>query len=133
MNAPATGTHYKSMYDKDYLGSWELPPGRDIVVTIESVKGGELTAIGGKKSKKPIISFVGKEKKFVCNVTNSKAIAGMYGVYVEGWKGKRIALFVAQTRDPSTGGDIDCIRVRPVAPPDRETKLAQPATEDGGP
>lgn len=106
-------THYKAMYDKEYLGSWELPPGRDITVTIEAVKGGELTAIGGKKNKKPIISFVGKEKKFVCNVTNAKTIAAMYGNFVEEWKGKRITLFVSQTRDPSTGGDIDCIRVRP--------------------
>lgn len=113
-------THYKSMYDKDYLGSWELPPGRDITVTIEGVKGGELTAVGGKKNKKPIISFVGKEKKFVCNVTNAKTIAAMYGNFVEEWKGKRIALYVGQTRDPSTGGDIDCIRVRPTVPQSKQ-------------
>ena len=118
-------THYKSMYDKDYLGSWELPKERDITVTIESVKGGELVAIGGKKNKKPIISFVGKEKKFVCNVTNAKAIAGMYGNFVEEWKGKRIALYVGQTRDPSTGGEIDCIRVRPTAPAAKQSQAAQ--------
>jgi hypothetical protein len=119
-------THYKSMYDKDYLGSWELPAGRDIIVTIESVKGGELVAIGGKKNKKPIISFVGKEKKFVCNVTNAKAIAGMYGNFVEEWKGKRIALYIGQARDPSTGGDIDCIRVRPTVPAPK-TSAAEPS------
>ena len=116
MNAPAPGTHYRTLYDKDYLGSWDLPPGRDVTVTIDSVKGGELIAVGGKKNKKPILSFVGKEKKFVCNVTNAKAIAAMYGNYVEAWKGKRITLFVSQTRDPSTGGDIDCLRVRPAIP-----------------
>jgi hypothetical protein len=116
MNAPANGTHYRTLYDKDYLGSWDLPPGRDVTVTIESVKGAELIAVGGKKNKKPVLSFVGKEKKFVCNVTNAKAIAAMYGNYVEAWKGKRITLFVSQTRDPSTGGDIDCLRVRPQMP-----------------
>lgn len=122
-----TGTHYRTMYDKEFLGSWDIPADRDIIVTIESVKGAELVAIGGKKNKKPVLAFVGKEKKFVCNVTNAKAIAGMYGVYVEAWKGKRIALFVTQTRDPSTGREIDCLRVRPTAP---AAKKQEAATED---
>jgi len=109
-------THYRQLYDRDYLGAWDLPEDRDVVVTIEQARGGELVGNGGKKAKKPIISFVGKEKKFVCNVTNAKAIAGMYGNHVEKWAGKRIALYVSTTRDPSTGGDIPCIRVRPQAP-----------------
>jgi hypothetical protein len=98
------------------LGAWDLPEGRDAVVTIESVKGGELTTVGGKKNKKPIIAFVGKEKKMVSNKTNSKTIAALYGNHVEKWVGKKIALYVSTTRDPSTGGDIPCIRVRPQTP-----------------
>ncbi len=109
-------THFRTLYDRDYLGSWDLPENRDIVVTIEKVVGGELVGNGGKKNKKPVISFIGKEKKFVSNVTNSKAIAGLYGNHVEKWAGKRITLYVSTTRDPSTGGDIPCIRVRPQAP-----------------
>ncbi len=109
-------THYRQLYDRDYLGSWDLPENKDITVTIDKCIGGELTSVGGKKNKKPIISFVGKEKKFVCNVTNSKAIAGLYGNHVEKWAGKRITLYVSTTRDPATGGDIPCIRVRPQAP-----------------
>jgi hypothetical protein len=109
-------THFKALYDKDYLGAWDLPEGKEVVVTIENVVGGELTSQGGKKNKKPIISFVGKEKKFVCNVTNAKTIAAMYGNHVEKWKGQKITLYVSQTRDPSTGSDIDCLRVRQKAP-----------------
>jgi hypothetical protein len=109
-------THYRQLYDRDYLGSWDLPENKDVTVTIDKAAGGELTGTGGKKSKKPIISFVGKEKKFVCNVTNAKAIAGMYGNHVENWAGKKITLYVSTTRDPSTGGDIPCIRVRPRVP-----------------
>lgn len=118
-------THYRQLYDRDYLGSWDLPEDRDITVTIEGVKGGELTAVGGKKNKKPIVSFVGKEKKFVCNVTNAKTISALYGNHVEKWAGKKITLYVGTTRDPSTGGDIACIRIRPQAPTAKET----PATE----
>jgi hypothetical protein len=124
-------THYRQLYDRDYLGSWDLPEGRDVVVTIEKCVGGELTGNGGKKAKKPVISFVGKDKKFVCNVTNAKAIAGMYGNQVEKWAGKRITLYVSTTRDPSTGGDIPCIRVRPQAPAAASSSAAAPAGEAG--
>lgn len=125
-------TDYRSLYDRDYLGSWDIPENRDAVVTIENVIGGELTAIGGKKSKKPIISFTGKEKKFICNKTNAKAIAAMYGNHVEKWVGKRIALYVSTTRDPGTGGDIACLRVRPQVPAPTSSpssKGAAPAEE----
>ena len=114
-------THFQQLYDRDYLGSWDLPEDRDVIVTISNVKGGELVQPGGRKNKKPIVSFEGKEKKFVCNKTNAKAIAGMYGNHVEKWVGKKIALYVSTTRDPSTGGDIPCIRVRPQAPASRTT------------
>lgn len=120
-------THFQQLYDRDYLGSWDLPDDRDIVVTISGVKGGELVGSGGRKNKKPIISFEGKEKKFVCNKTNAKSIAGLYGNHVEKWTGKKIALYVSTTRDPSTGGDIPCIRVRPQAPAGK----AAPAEEAG--
>jgi hypothetical protein len=109
-------THYRQLYDRDYLGSWDLPENKDVTVTIERAVGGELTGTGGKKAKKPIISFVGKDKKMVVNVTNAKAIAGMYGNHVEQWAGKKIVLYVSTTRDPATGGDIPCIRVRPRVP-----------------
>jgi hypothetical protein len=118
-------THFQALYDRDYLGSWDLPENKDVAVTIDKVIGGELTGLGGKKAKKPIISFVGKDKRMICNKTNAKAIAGMYGNHVEKWAGKRIALYVSTTRDPSTGGDIPCIRVRPKAPEGKQ----EPAVE----
>lgn len=131
-------THYRQLYDRDYLGAWDLPENKDVVVTIEKAVGGELTGNGGKKAKKPIISFVGKEKKFVCNVTNAKAIAGLYGNHVEKWAGKKIALYISTTRDPSTGGDTPCIRVRPQAPaasssPTPAQAPAEQVQENGAP
>ena len=117
-------THFQSLFDKTYLGSWDLPDGKEVTVTIESVSGVQLVATGNKKNKKPVIKFVGKDKKFVCNVTNSKTIAAMYGVHVEEWAGKQITLYKSTTRDPSTGSDIDCLRVRQKAP---SGKSAAPA------
>lgn len=125
-------THYRQLYDRDYLGSWDLPENKDVTVTISAVAGGELVGSGGKKSKKPVISFAGKDKKFVCNVTNAKAIAGMYGNQVEEWKGKRITLYVSTTRDPATGNDIPCIRVRPRVPAAAASSPPSPSSEAVG-
>lgn len=124
-------THYRQLYDRDYLGSWDLPDDKDVTVTIANCTGGDITGQGGKKSKKPIISFEGKEKKFVCNVTNAKAIAGMYGNHVEQWKGKRITLYVSTTRDPSSGADVPCIRVRPRVPAAAKAPTSSPAETAG--
>lgn len=125
--------HYKALYDKEYLGSWDLPPGKDATVTIEKVVAGELDNGKGKKNKKPIISFVGKEKKFVANVTNAKTIAGMYGNMTEDWIGKRITLYVTQTRDPSTGGEIDCLRIRPKVPSGKAAAAGAGASKSAEP
>jgi hypothetical protein len=104
---------YRSMYDREYLGEWDLA-GKDITVTIREVKGAELTAQGGRKSKKPVVYFEGKEKGLALNKTNGKIIAGMYGTKTEDWVGKRITLYPAMT---TFGADtVPCIRVRPEVP-----------------
>ena len=108
------GTHFMSMFDRNYIGHFDLQ-GREITVSISKVVGGELTAQGGRKSKKPIIYFEGKEKGMICNKTNSKTIASMYGNYVEEWVGKKITLYVSTTRNPDGTGDVECIRIRPKA------------------
>lgn len=106
--------HWRSMFDSRYLGNWDLPRDRDVVVQIESVTAGELTGTGGRKDKKPLVKFVGKEKSLALNKTNAKAIASMYGDHTRDWRGKWIALYVTQTSSPE--GNVDCIRVRPKKP-----------------
>ena len=126
----ATATDYRSLFDREYVGAWELN-GRDVTVTIASVKAGDLTTVGGRKSKKPIIAFEGASKKMICNKTNARTIAALYGTIVEAWVGKRITLYVGQTRDPSTGGgEVDCLRVRPKVP-EGATQALEPPAESG--
>lgn len=109
-------TDYRKFYDKDYLGAWDIPD-RDITLTIASAVGGELTGQGGRKSKKPILKFEKTEKAMALNATNGKIIAGMYGVHVEQWAGKRVTLYKTTTQ---MGGDtVECIRVRPQIPAPR--------------
>lgn len=107
-------THWRSFFDSKYLGSWDLPEGRDVPVTISRVEAGTLTSQGGRTDKKPIVYFVGKEKGLALNKTNAKCIAGIYGHDTAKWTGKPIALYVTQTSSPE--GVVACIRVRPTPP-----------------
>lgn len=102
---------YRSMFDREYLGHWDLPTNQDVIVTIREVVPKELVAPGGRKTKKPVVFFVGKEKGLALNKTNAKAVAGMYGPKVSGWIDKKLALYVTTT---SFGAEtVECIRVRP--------------------
>lgn len=130
-------TDYRSMFDRDYLGAWDLPAGRDVVVTIAKVEAGTLTSQGNRKTRKPVIHFEGKEKGFALNKTNGKAIANMYGPKVESWIGKRIALYATTTTFGSE--TVECIRVRPTVPKQAtkpngkaaDSEPEQPAIDDG--
>lgn len=106
--------HWKSMMDeKDFLFEFDLQ-GRDIIVTIDRVTAGEIAGEQGRKTKKPIASFVGKKKKLALNATNCKTIAALYGNDTASWSGKAITLYPTTT---TFGGQtVPCIRVRPTAP-----------------
>lgn len=113
------GTDYRSLYGKEWIGSWDIQD-KDVTVTITAVTGGELTSVGGRKSKKPVISMRGTDKKLALNATNGKAIARMYGNLVEAWIGKRITLYKSTTRSPDGEGEVECVRVRPQIPPEKK-------------
>lgn len=111
---------YRSMFNSEYIGAWDLP--RDATVTIVRVEARELTSARGK-DKKPVIWFQGRTKGMVCNKTNAKAIAAMYGKDVSQWLGKRVTLYATTT---SAGGEtVDCIRVRPGIPKGKDDAQLQ--------
>ena len=128
------GVDVRTMFDKDFLYSFDLQ-GRDVTVIIDRVKAGTLTGVGGKKNKKPIVYFRGKEKGLGLNITNARTIAGMYGGFdVEKWIGKAITLYPTST----TFGDktVDCIRIRPEIPragkatPQADAPMVEEESED---
>ena len=104
---------YRAMFDREHIGAWDIA-GRDVTVVISKVRAGQLVGEGGRKSKKPIIHFQGKEKTFAANKTNCKIIAAMYGTDTRQWVGKRITLYATTTE--MAGQVVDCIRVRPQVP-----------------
>lgn len=111
---------YRRMYDdKEHLYAYDLE-GREVTIQIEKAFGGELIGDKGRKSKKPMIKFVGKDKKLALNKTNGKAIAKLYGTNTDDWAGKWITIYPTTTE---FGGEtVDCIRVKPYVPTPKNGK-----------
>jgi hypothetical protein len=106
-------THWKSMTDREFIYAFDLN-GKDCVVRIAKVEQGSLASAGGRKTKKPVVFFEGKEKGLALNATNAKTIASMFGNYVEKWIGQAVTLYPTTTQ--MNGETMECIRIRPTAP-----------------
>jgi len=106
--------HWRTMMDSEWLRACDLR-GAEPTVEIAKVVGGTVVGEGGKKSRKPVVFFKGKEKPLAIGATIGKTIAAMYGPNTEDWIGKRVTLFTSTTN--STGGEVvECIRIRPMIP-----------------
>ena len=77
-------------FPSDFLKVEDLQ-GKNVVVTIASAKIEEIGQ-GQNRERKIIVALVGKQKRFVCNKTNAKTIAGLYGAEIDGWANQRIIL-----------------------------------------
>ena len=105
-------THWKLLQDRgEYISACDLL-GKEKILQIESVKGGELTGEGGKKSKKAIASFVGASRKLALNATNCKTLVTLSGSKdVEKWVGLWVTIYPTTTK---FGGETsECIRIKP--------------------
>lgn len=130
---------YRTMFDSDWTRAWDLGGEERVVMIVKVVAGVLEDPRRKKRDKKPILTLKGWPKPLALNKTNSRTIAAMYGNKTEAWIGKRIALYTDRTRDPQTGSDVDCIRIRPTAPttpgvpaPAVEAPPPEEAREPGG-
>lgn len=113
---------YRTMLDKEHLEAWDLAAaGGEKSLVIERVEAG-IVGRDAKKRRKPILFFAGVKsgKGMVCNVTNCKTIAALYGTDTREWVGKAITIYAAKTQFGSE--QVDCIRVRPTVPKRREPR-----------
>ena len=108
---------FRKFMDKNYLGSWDVPDGEDLVLTIDHVERNDVKNERGSE-KKLVLHF--KERGFkpmIMNTVNSKAIAAAYGsTKVEDWEDKRIAIHTEKVT--AFGGTTDALRIRPYPPRD---------------
>lgn len=119
-------THYKSLIDTEWLGQWDIPIGKKVVLTIASVnrykperpKTKKDPATGRmvpEKNKRVDIGFEKAKKHWLAGPVSQTVIAKLYGRDVEGWIGKRITLYVdddVTMGREKTGG----VRVEPKVP-----------------
>lgn len=108
-------THWKKLENPDYLGAYSLEDGKDLTVTIETVKREMVIGQGGKKEE-CTIAYLKGQKPFILNRTNMKMIQKIYNTpYIEEWVGKKLTLYVAKIR--AFGEDnVECLRIRAQAP-----------------
>jgi len=117
-------THFKKLQNPDYLGSYELPNGEDMILTIKSVAKEMITGTGGKKEEKMVIHFLESVKPMICNRTNAKLIAKILKTpYIEKWAGKQIQLY--SSRITAFGEEVDALRVRDFLPQAKQIDTTQ--------
>lgn len=109
-----TKTHWLQNPNKNYLGHWDLPEGRDLVLTIKSAQWEEVkNPIINTSEARRVIRFEEKVKPFICNETNSQSILRSTGTnYMEDCGGMKIKLFLSQVK--VKGQSVDCLRVKEV-------------------
>jgi hypothetical protein len=105
---------FNEAFPSNFLKAEDLPFGKDVVVTIDSVTL-ETLGQGQQAEQKFIVSFRNREKTLVLNKTNFKSIVAATGIDdTDGWGGRQIALFVMDVE--YQGKMMPAIRVRPRAP-----------------
>jgi len=109
-------THWRKLYDPDYLGAYSLDKDgkyTDMVVTIKQIRQGKIKGTDGKETEEIMADMV-NQKPMVLNATNCKTIEKLYGPHIEDWAGKKITLYVAKVR--AFGDMHECLRVRDKVP-----------------
>lgn len=107
--------HWKNFLDKDYLGSHNLEPGEEMLLTISRFEGEEMVqAKDGGKSPKPVLYFSEDVPKMILNITNGTTIASLYGNHPDAWIGKKIQVYAASVK--AFGKVQDALRIRDFKP-----------------
>ena len=108
-------THYKKLRNPNYMGSWDLPSGKDLVVTIVAVRQEMVYNPSGNDKEQCMVAEIKGYKPLILNSTNSKNISKAVGSpFIEDWAGKMVSLYVAKVK--AFGDTVDAIRVRPNPP-----------------
>ena len=116
--AELTGDYRKFM-DKNYLGSWDVPDGEDLVLTIDKAARDDVKNERGSERKLTIHFAERGYKPMILNTTNAKRIGKVAGSNkVENWENLRIAIYTEKVT--AFGGTTDALRIREYAP--RETE-----------
>ena len=107
-----------------YQSPWlSLPDlaGRAVRVTISEVRVEEVKQRDGIKARKVVLSFSGKKKRLICNVSQARAAGEAWGDDLERWVGKQTILQPGRAENGK-----DTILLIPVPPAAHEPPAAAP-------
>lgn len=110
-------------FPSKYLKATDIPKGREVTVQIDAVL---MEVMEQSNEEKPILSFIGKQKGLVLNVTNSTTLSEAYGDDTDEWHGKPVVLFASTTS--FNGRNVACLRLR--APDATSAPVVAPAQEN---
>lgn len=112
-----TKTHWKKLENPDYLGSYALLPGQDLVAQIDRVVQEDVyNPSNNSKESCTVAHFVEKDiRPMILNVTNCKTISKIYDTpYIEEWSKKYISIYIAKVK--AFGETVDALRIRTKIP-----------------
>jgi len=96
-----------SKFPSKYLKGDDIEAGE--VVTIKEVKDEE---VGSDRELKPVVYVTKYDRGIILNKTNARALVKVLGDDETTWVGKKIILTTVTTRNPSTGEEIEAIRMQ---------------------
>jgi hypothetical protein len=120
-------THWKKLTNPNYLGSYALTPGEDLIITIDYVAQEDVYSPQGGDEECTVAHFKENVKPLILNVTNARQIEKIYGTpYIEEWAGKKIQIYIADNIQ-AFGKTVSGLRIRPKKPQTTKPEL----TPDG--
>lgn len=112
---PSQTTHWKNLFPNKMLllGSQNLNENEELVAEISQVNIEEIRNTSGQIERVPVLKFV-NAPPMVLNITNTRAIASMYGERYDSWVGCSIQIYATKVK--AFGQETMALRVREAIP-----------------
>lgn len=108
-------THWKKLSNPHYLGAYSIEDGKDLILTISTVRQEQITGADGKKDECMVCYFSDSEKPMILNSTNAKQIQKLLNTpYIEKWAGHKIQIGIEKVK--AFGDVVEALRVRKFLP-----------------
>lgn len=124
-----TKTHWKKVFNSDYLGSCDIDDGKDLKAIIKSVSVKKVKGADGKEQERNVAIFTDpKLKPMVLNATNCKIMKRFAkSPYINDWVNIPVQIYVKD--DIKAFGEVtDGLRIR-----DTQPQIAKPELKPGTP
>lgn len=110
----AANRNWKNFIDKNYLGSHNLEPGEEMLLTITKFEGEEKVKTADGEKVKQVIYFKENVPKMIMNITNGNVISSLYSTHPDVWIGKQIQIYATPVK--AFGKTQDALRIRDFVP-----------------